>query len=195
MKRGILDWIWGVITSPMPTLREICGEKPVGWAIVVVLVAFFLSGIASFLLGPAPAEMPISPGTMVILITLMALPIAFIWAGLVQGAAWILKGRGAYFGIFSGLCFADVPYLFSPIIALLTFLGTIGNILFSIFFFGLWIWSIVLAIMAIRGNYGFTTGRAIATFFLAFVSIFIICFITGFIIGFVHAIIIGIAGA
>ncbi|GFP21675.1 hypothetical protein HKBW3S43_01317 [Candidatus Hakubella thermalkaliphila] len=51
MQKGILEISMGVLTRPTSTIRSICQERPIGWAIVVYLVVNLVAALASIGLG------------------------------------------------------------------------------------------------------------------------------------------------
>jgi hypothetical protein len=95
-------------------------------------------------------------------------------AGVFHLIALLLRGRGSYLGMACGLSFAFFPLvLFAPLGLLRALLGFSGIILYDIGTVAIFFWVLILIIIAIRQNYGFTIGRAIATYFIPGAVVFI----------------------
>jgi hypothetical protein len=170
-EEGPLETAVSVLTRPVPTLRRVTQLAPVGWAIGLVAVLQFLSGIAAGFATPA-FEGVRGPTPEMGAFSVLALAIVFssagliglaLGAGILHGIARLLRGTGTYKGLFAGLGFAQVPYVFTIPAQLLVLAGPGGTILWFLVTFGLFIWSFALATIAVRENHGFSTGRAVAT--------------------------------
>lgn len=169
-EEGPLETAVSVLTRPVPTMRRVTQLAPVGWAIGLVAVLQFLSGIAAGvatpafegLRGPSPDMGAFSVVALAIVFSVAGLIGLALGAAILQGIALLLKGTGTYRGLFAGLGFAQVPYLFSIPAQLLVVAGPGGAILWFLVAFGLFVWSFALATIAVRENHGFSTGRALA---------------------------------
>ena len=107
---------------------------------------------------------------------------AILWvaAGILHLVASLLHGRGNYLGVVCGLSFAIFPLSFLAPLAFLRAIlasvgmGVLGSILFLIGSLILFIWLLILEIIAIRQNYSFSTGKAIVTYFIPGIALVII---------------------
>lgn len=174
---GFLASVAGVIGEPVVTMRRLTRRGRVRWALAVsvaLAVAWSVVTVAS-LRGPTYADMEgleraawiyvlvfaavLGPFVGVVLLVLIA--------ALYHVVAQALRGNGRYEGILVGLAFASIPgFLGVPIYILSVPLGFRGPALSWALGLGLTTWVAVLAVIAVRENYGFTTERAILAFLL-----------------------------
>lgn len=186
MQKGILEISIGVLTSPTSTIRSICQERPVGWAIAVYLVVNLVVALASIGLAgldfpqglglPEGGQLfPAFPAAISILLMIgmiIGTPIISLLMLAVLTAIWhlaalVLGGKGSYGGLFSGFAFAHLPAIFSAPLAVIGLLpGIVGALLSGLGSIGLGLWSLVLSILAVRENYAVSTGRAILIYIL-----------------------------
>ncbi|MFW0858693.1 MAG: YIP1 family protein [Dehalococcoidia bacterium] len=165
MEKGILETLVDVLARPTSTIRSICQQRPIGWAIIVYLVVSLVSTVVMIETGDLDLEgmglpdlgMPaILGGTLIIgILTLV------IFTALCHLAASLLGGRGGYWGLFSGFGFTALPGIFVAPLAVIGMLPIVGGLLSGLGTFGVSVWSLVLNILAIRENYLVSTGRAI----------------------------------
>jgi hypothetical protein len=176
---GFLETAVGVITEPVPTLRRVTATAPLGWAIwLTVALSAIAWGAGSIQFGqematnagPQPFSLPSTP--VLAILGLIFGPI-FGLIGLAIGTAILMLtslmfgGKGPYKGLFCGLAFASVPNIFSaPIQVLQLFGGIAGQLVGALISFGLSIWIIALAVIAVRENNSFSTGRAVGAVLL-----------------------------
>ncbi|HJX69487.1 MAG TPA: Yip1 family protein [Dehalococcoidia bacterium] len=182
MEKGILDILYQVLASPSKALREVSKRRPLGWA---MLTAIFISVVFALTLLPNPPELvevifDLEKGSLDLV------PVVFIWVviflvalfiggGIFHLIATLFRGRGSYLGLVCGLCFACFPFVFfAPLTLLRALLGFSGNILYPIGSLLLFLWILALEITAIRQNYHFSTGRAIATYFIPAILLIIV---------------------
>jgi hypothetical protein len=172
MEQGILDTLYQVLRAPADGLREVTRGRPLGWAILLVVilsavwVATHISGSFDLLRG----FFSLGGGMSSILVTLLWIVISvgglFFTSAIFHLIAIILRGRGSYSGIVCGLGFANLPIAFiAPLALLYALFNTPGFILYSLGSIVIGVWILVLEIIAIRENYNFSYGRAIATYF------------------------------
>ncbi|GFP28043.1 hypothetical protein HKBW3S43_01468 [Candidatus Hakubella thermalkaliphila] len=179
MQKGILEISMGVLTRPTSTIRSICQERPIGWAIVVYLVLNLVAALASIGLGDlGDLEFPegggLSPAFLagISILLIIGFPIIGLLTLAVLTAIWhavasLLGGKGSYGGLFSGFAFANLPAIFAAPLAVIGLLpGIIGALLFGLGSIGLGLWSLALSIVAVRENYAVSTGRAILIYLL-----------------------------
>ncbi|MBM3933589.1 MAG: YIP1 family protein [SAR202 cluster bacterium] len=166
----------GVLVAPVQTLRRVVEHRPTGWAINIIVFLGALDGVIDwstgnawtrafgaegpdngFSIGAAMAGAVISPAVLTILIA--------FFAAVVTASSRVLGGKGPYAGLFSGFVFAYLPsLLFSPFQLAAMVLGLSESGLPGVVVLGLWLWSLVLAVIAVRENNGFRTLTAIAAF-------------------------------
>ncbi len=179
---GLLETVVSILTRPVPTLRRLTAHPQVGWAVVVTVVIWLLSSVATAGqlwagrpgAGGLPPELGELRGPFAVaavvggpIFGLIALAIG---AGILHGVSLLLRGEGSYRGLFTGLAFANVPSALTVVTQLLPLvLGMGGRLLAGLFNFALAAWAVVLAVIAVRENNRFSTGRAIAVVFIPLV--------------------------
>lgn len=173
-----------MVVRPTSTIRSICQQRPIRWAIVVYFVVCVVNALSAIGLGlPEGAGLPdLAPfsisvriigtlvGTLIIgLLTLVVLTAIY------HVVASVLGGKGSYSGLFSGFAFAALPSIFSaPLAAISLPLGIVGTILYGLGSIGLIVWVVVLVVIAIRENYLVSTGRAILIYLLPLILLVIL---------------------
>lgn len=188
-KKGFFDLLYGIITSPVKTLRYISETKPVLLALVVYAVVCWVGIIASIpgtinqleQMPPGFGELPFfNPGSLTLFALIGGPFIALILLAIITGIyhliAKLLKGTGEYAGLLSVAGFANFPSLFSAPFALLDLVASgdgtmsLSHILLAFIkgsvSFGILVWTVILTIIGIRENYKFSTGRAVLTYFI-----------------------------
>jgi hypothetical protein len=176
MEKGILDTLIGVLARPISTIRSVCEQRPIGWAIIVYLVvsvvttvAWVEPGIFEELGLPAIGMPAILVGSSIInMVTLV------IFTAICHVAAFLLGGKGRYWGLFCGFGFAALPGIFAAPLAVIGLVPVLGAMLSGLGNFGIGVWSLVLTILAIRGNYLVSTGRAILILLLPLVALMVL---------------------
>lgn len=185
MQKGILEISMGVLTRPTSTIRSICQERPIGWAIVVYLVVNLVVALASIGLGDlgfpeGSVEFSSAILAGISIVFIIGIPIIGLLTLAVFTAIWhavalVLGGKGSYGGLFSGFAFAQLPAIFTAPLAVIGLLpGIIGALLFGLGSIGLGLWSLVLSILAVRENYAVSTGRAILIYLLPVVVLLVL---------------------
>ncbi|MDP8959173.1 MAG: YIP1 family protein [Actinomycetota bacterium] len=174
---GVLESALGVITRPVVTLHRLSQERRLAWAVGLTVILSLLSALAitaqfgSAPMGfrPGPPPMPLAQLRPVLLVAAAILGPVFgllllaINAALVHGTSLLLRGRGSYAGLFVGLAFAGVPSFFNiPFQLLPLAFERAGGAISLLVSLAVGIWVLVLDVIAIRQNYGFSTGRAVA---------------------------------
>ncbi len=185
--QGFIETCIGVIFVPVPTMRTIVRRRPIGWALIVIIVITVAQGIAGAAsLDPADfddvawVQGPLQGFSIVGGPALAVAGVAFFTA-----ICWIMSrilgGRGSYGGLFAGFGFAYLPAVFTvPVTFMALQLDSFGQGLSGMIGFGVAVWTIVLSVFAVQANNNFSTGRAIAAFFIP-LAIFFILFITLFV--------------
>jgi hypothetical protein len=186
-EEGLLELAAGVVVEPSATLRSVTKAAPIGQAILLTVLISLLTSLASAAevgLGDGEADalfrqLDLSRSAlmigMVLFSPLASLAVLAIGAGIFKLSSLMLGGKGPYAGLFSGLAFANVPSVFGVPVALLPLaLGAAGRVVAGVANIGLGIWVLVLAVIAVRENNGFTTGRAVAAVLVPILFIFLI---------------------
>jgi len=168
MESGFFETLGGVITRPISTIRSICEQRPIGWAIIVVLVVSVITTIGMDhgtleALGVAGLGVP-AVAALFFIINLISL---LLLAAIYHLAASFLGGNGTFRGLFCGSAFAAMPGMFAAPLALIGLLSTVGAVISGLGSFGIVVWSLVLGILAVRENYLISTGRAVLIYLLA----------------------------
>lgn len=184
---GILKDSLGVITRPTQTLRGLCQRKPFGRSLVVFLVVVVVPSLAGVVsrpfafqaifekLGAIAPELPQSDLEQ-ILSESMSIA-AFIEAPLYVLVSYVamiclyhllsrlFKGKGTLGGLFTGFAFATVPLLFlTPVLLLPIVIGLTGVVLSALGALAITSWISVLQWIALRENYGFSSGRSLLVY-------------------------------
>jgi hypothetical protein len=178
MEKDIIDTLVGVLVRPTSTIRSICEQRPIGWAVVVYLVVGLITTIT--MVDPGMLEELGLPelGMAEILVGSLIASIVMLVVLTAIGhllATSLLGGRGSYWGLFSGFAFAALPGIFAVPLAVIGLLPIVGDLLFDLGTFGIAVWSLVLNILAVRENYLVSTGRAI----LIYLPVFILSMVLG----------------
>jgi hypothetical protein len=103
------------------------------------------------------------PAIVLLGIPIICLLTQVIFTGTSHLVALGLGSKGSYSGLFCGFVFAVLPCIFfTPLLVIIgLLLPIIGALFFSLGFFGVIVWSVVLSILAVRENYLVSTGKAI----------------------------------
>jgi hypothetical protein len=168
MEKGILDTLTGVLARPTSTIRSVCQQRSIGWAIIVYLAVSLITtvvwiepGMLEELGLPALGMPAILVGSSIINIVMLV-----IFTAIYHVVASVLGGKGSYWGLFSGFGFAALPGIFVAPLAVIGLLPIVGDLLSGLGAFGVMVWSLILSILAVRENYLVSTGRAILIYLL-----------------------------
>ena len=179
--QGFLGTCIGVIVVPLPTMWTIVRRRPIGWALIVIIVIAIAQGITGAAsLDPADfdnAEWVQGPlqgfsivGGPAFAIAGVAFFTAICWI-----MSRILGGKGSYGGLFAGFGFAYLPAVFTiPVTFMALQFDAFAQGLSGLVGFGIAVWTIVLSVFAIRENNNFSTGRAIAALFIPLAVFFVL---------------------
>ncbi len=202
-QEGLLETAVSVITEPVSTLKHVTTEANLGWAFAVTAVIGLLSSVAGVaqLRAAPPPETPGFPeltGPLAFAGAIIGGPIAAvvglaIGTGVLHLVSLMLSGKGRYRGLFCGLAFASVPNLLQiPFQLAGIALGPIAQALGGIINFGITIWVVSLAVIAVReNNEGFSTGRAVAVVLIPLAVVFVLVFL---LVAVIIALTVGAAG-
>jgi len=185
----VFDWLLGVITSPVSTLKEVASKKPVWWGLLIYLGISILGSLAAIFdpdLVAIYEEMTrqltftipfllLTLGGMLISVLLL-----LIFVGVLHLFGSLFGGSGGYWNLFSAYTFASFPGIIGvPITVLGGLLGVVGSILSGLVGFAISIWVIVLQVIALRESHGLSTGMAILAYFI---TIFILVIVPIFLV-------------
>ncbi len=172
----LIDWLYGVLTRPVKTLKEIAIEKPANAAFLLYLGITMLSFLASLyneqsiqmlqdLMRETGINMPFS--VLIAASLLISIISIFLITGVLQLLARLFKGSGGYWNLFSAYAFANFPLIIGiPITYASGFLGAAGNALGGMISLGLSVWVLVLQVIAVRESHSLSTGASIAVYLL-----------------------------
>ena len=179
--QGFFETCIGVIFVPLPTMRTIVRRRPIGWALIVIIVIAIAQGITGAAsLDPADfdnAEWVQGPlqgfsivGGPAFAIAGVAFFTAICWI-----MSRILGGKGSYGGLFAGFGFAYLPAVFTiPVTFMALQLDSFAQGLSGFIGFGIAVWTIVLSVFAVQANNNFSTGRAMVAVFLPLAIFFVL---------------------
>lgn len=164
------ELLWGVITRPSSTLRQIVALRLWGWgAIIYAAIAAINAAIGAYgvwTFGGLPAGSRaenLGAGTLFLLSILSSLAFWLALSGFAHLITSALGGRGSFRGILAGLGFAVLPGVFMvPFDFFQTYGGVLGGVVSGLASLGIAIWVIYLSIIAVRENYAVAQGRAAA---------------------------------
>lgn len=179
--QGFLETCIGVIFVPVQTMRTIVRRRPIGWALIVIVVIAIAQGVtgaasldpadfdnADWVQGPLQGFSIV--GGPAFAIAAVAFFTAICWI-----MSRILGGKGSYGGLFAGFGFAYLPAVFTiPVTFMALQLDDFGQALSGMIGFGMAVWTIVLSVFAVQANNNFSTGRAIAAVFIPLAAFFVL---------------------
>ena len=165
--RRIAAWSVGVVVAPAQTLRIIATEKPVGVAVLVIIASAAITSGASGLFGNLSGII-----LRAVLGVFFVVPAIALTALFFHLTARAFGGRGAYAGLFTAFGFMSVVSVFTVPLAAVTALGgftgaAVGTLVPMVAL----VWASVLAVIAVRENYGVTIRVAMGVFVVAIVSV------------------------
>lgn len=175
--KQVWGWLYGVVVSPSETFRHLAREKPVGVAVLLLLVlAILTSAVGSAdvvqrlldMLNIETSHRWMIAGEMIghFVGTVMAIVVLYVVSAR-------FRGSGDFAGMFSAVAFARFPALFSvPVDLLSRVLGAApgGNPIST----GVGIWTLILTVIALRESRGLQTGESILVFVVAFVALAVV---------------------
>ena len=180
MATELLEYIYGVLFQPVPTMGRLAEERPLGLAVLVqVALATLSAGLT--LLGSALWEPFVSPSLLVATTLLAVVSSLIIWVtvtGVLQILAEMLGGRST--GLLAVTGFAEMPLVFTPVVAVLGRAGGRGvEVVLSL---ALVLWVTVLYALAVRETHGLTTARAAGTLVLGGAALLVLLFAVIFVV-------------
>jgi hypothetical protein len=151
----LLERVYGILFQPVETLRDISRERPMGEAVLVlIVVTMFTTWTGYFTLW--------SNGIFICAAVLVTLVLWYIGTAIVHLTAELFAGNGHAKGLLAANGFIQVPRIFTvPLLVLLSFMpDPVRTGMMLIGGIGIMFWEIILSVIAVRENYGFSTGRS-----------------------------------
>ncbi len=176
----LLEYIYGSLFRPVPTMQRLAHDQPLGLAVLVqVSLAILSMGLtvvgSTFLGGLASPALLVAGSLLAVISSLM------IWVtvtGVLQMLAEVLGGKGT--GLLAVTGFAQLPFVFSPVAAVLGRAAGAGlDVALSLV---LSLWVAMLYILAVRETHGLSTARALGTFALGATALFALLFALIFVV-------------
>jgi len=164
----VLDWLYGVMASPVEALRAVAEEKPVWWAFAVVVGAVTLLSFGML----SQANLDALPGVTfedllgsVLIVAIVASTVGyFIGVGILHLAALLFGGEGSFAGLVSAMGFAQFPaLLLLPLMVLARVGGPVVAGLSTVASIGVVVWVAALSVISLREAHGMSTRAAIGT--------------------------------
>lgn len=152
----LLERVYGVLFQPVPTLRDICRERPMGEAVfVLIAVTMFTAWTGYFTLW--------SNSIFICVSVLTTLVLWYIGTAIVHLTAELFAGNGQAKGLLAANGFIQVPRIFTvPLLVVTSFASEpVRTGMMLLGGIGIMFWEVILSVIAVRENYGFSMGRAI----------------------------------
>lgn len=164
--------IHDVLLSPLAGITRVTRDRRVAWALLIVAAAWTVA-VATFILDMGEVLFGIGRewnSIVLLLFTLLfcvglVLLNILVSSGITHLIAIMFRGQGAYSGMLCGRSFANLPLVFfAPLAVLHIFLSYPGSLIYYLGAALIFVWVLLLDVMAVRQNYRFSTARAIATY-------------------------------
>lgn len=179
---SFLETFYGILFAPVETfsgVSETTGFKSAsffGGLFIVIIISGFaaLYGPGNSLLGWLPFKIAVSALSGVIFWLVCGCIFAL--------AAYVFGMKGRPQTLLTLTAYATLPWVFIPVLILFkSSLGTFGGVIESFGVLGLWIWSMVLFLMALRFTYHLSLDRVLLAAALPFLMMFIgLAWVSGF---------------
>jgi hypothetical protein len=180
-KLGFLELIYGVLLDPLPTLRQVAVQPPVGLTVLIFTLVSVVNVLSITLVtaGKGNLVFPGLPQTatqaiqaLIPVITLLWLVLKylkwFVCSGVLHLVATLLGSHGYVQGVFTVTGLAILPSLFMVPLNLLLYWITAPSftIIITLLSLLIYIWGIILVIFGLREVYNFSTGKSLLVLFL-----------------------------
>ncbi len=169
MNDQVLDWLYGVLVSPVETFRTVAREKPVGAAVLLIFSVTVLQAAATSPLGASAMqafEIELSRAWIITGSSALSFFGSLIGILIVYGTSALFRPSGDLAGTLSAIGFSQFPTLFGIPASLLSRTPGVG-FLGGLISFGVGIWTLALAVMALRESRGLSTGKSILSYVIA----------------------------
>lgn len=154
---------YDVLTKPKTTLATITKEQHIEEGMLIWFLTILLSVISIF------AQWEQSTVLTFFGVYIGAGLFFLIRLGCLHGTARLLGGRGAVTGIAAGLCFADIPMNLATLAE--SFVFILPTEVIHVISIVAMVWSFVLTVMVVMGNYGMSVIRSVLAIFLPVIFI------------------------
>ena len=173
----VLETLHGVLVSPRSAFRRLAGEKPVGHAAGVLLLAAALPAVS------APPEavqgllemlgIEIAPGWIVLVETGGRLGGALLSFAVMFVLSARFRGSGGFAGMFSALAFAQFPAVFRvPLDLLGRVLG--DPAMTRHITAGIGVWTVILTVIALGESRDLSLGESVLIYVLSIVGLVVV---------------------
>ncbi|NLC78029.1 MAG: hypothetical protein GX750_10500 [Clostridia bacterium] len=158
---GFLEAVYGVWFQPAATFRQLGVSGRFRWGLLLYALFLLFDQLALAAAGAPHWEHILGNWglreAVALVFVLYPLAIGFMFGAvaLVHACALLLGGKGDVRGYFAAAAFAGLPSIFIPLSRFLTFWGALSLRI------PIYIWMVVLHILAIRECYQVSTARAI----------------------------------
>lgn len=176
-----LDLFYGVLFEPVATFRLLSSGlyfrrallifllvQMISWYLQVMIVARGM--LAAELPGLSQTNLPQLAFSLSLLLAVAGITASFIFlfleAGIFNLIAEILRGKSNARGLLSTLALAVLPLLLGVPVKFLGFLWLWPSWIVTTVYLGLWIWTAVLKVVAIRESTGMSTVRAAVVYLI-----------------------------
>lgn len=178
----LVDLMTGVIFAPGEAFRDLTERR----SVLAASILYVISGLPAIIISQAlyPETQASLTAPMLVQSVLIAVFLLFILAGLVHLSAKILGGEGEYMQMVQGFGFAGLPRLLLAVF--IPFAYSMGTRIEGALGYAnivMFVWTLVLGVIAIRETHEFTTGRAIGTIFVMLGLLLVVGSAIVFIIG------------
>lgn len=169
----LLDRIYGILFQPVVTLRDISREGILGQAVLVLItVTLFTTWTGYFTLWSNSIFASVS--------LMSTLVFWFMGSAMLHLVAELFGGKGQATGLLAANGFIQIPRIFMvPLFVLASFIPEpmrVGLILLG--GSGIVLWEVTLSVIALRENYGFSTGRAFLTLIAPYAAAVLFVFVS-----------------
>jgi|SRR5690625_3925712 len=191
LSNELIDWLYGVIASPVQTLRNISEAKPVRFAIALIVIL----SLIPVLVDNDYMTQDVFPGMGVwqdkLITFFMGLLFTALFLGSTHLLARLFAPEGTLAGFISAYGFSRFPGILQFPLMLMGTTALLARISL-ILSWGVSIWLLVLNIIALRENYQMRTGGAIFLAIGAGIASAFLLIIVGIIFGLGLAIVPGL---
>lgn len=168
MQSNILDRLYGVITTPVATMRSLAEERPIGWAIGIMVVVYLISLIGPGQAVPEDLALDLDAASVFEYGWLLALIFTVGFLVVCHLVARAFSKEGTFAGFVSTQGFSEFPSILHLPLKLLT--GTSLGFIAGILSFALGLWVLILRVIGLRETYQVGTGAAVLILLLGAVG-------------------------
>lgn len=167
---NIGNLIGKVFFSPAEGLSRVARQQPIGWTIGFIVGITFVYAIVAWTpetvsqVGYALWYFLDTPWKAALTSTFVVLLLTLISSAALHWISWLFGGNGSYPELLSALGFAYVPPGLSQtlLVALTKNMGGPGEVLRVVGGIWIFIWSVILGVLAVREAHGLSTLQAVA---------------------------------